>query len=76
MSDTPTSRTTPPWAGNRYGDPRQLVHEANALEADARGRREHANYLRRMAVECEAAADRLDDAARDYREWARQETTL
>lgn len=68
MTCDPTNK---PWSGNRFGDPRQLAYEADKLEQDARGRRAHANYLRRIASEADAAANRLDEAARDYRQWAK-----
>ncbi len=64
--------TAKPWAHNRYGDPRQLVHEADQLGRSARERRAHANYLRRVAAEADASAEREDEAARDYRAWARE----
>jgi len=58
-----------PWAGNRMGDPRQLIHEAINLEAMADERRREAVRLRAIATEEEAAADRMYDAAGDYRRW-------
>ena len=72
----PNETTAKPWAGNRSGDPRQLVYEADKLEQDARGRRAHANYLRRIADEADAEADRLDEAASDYRKWAKTREAL
>lgn len=71
MSDKPLHQTTTkPWAANRFGDPRQLVHEADRLEEMARERSGHANYLRRIADEADAEAVRLNEAAKDYRQWA------
>jgi hypothetical protein len=59
-----------PWAGNRVGDPRQLLHEATHLEALAFDRRREALRLRKLANVEEEAAIRMEEAARDYRRWA------
>lgn len=71
MAPEGKSPTAKPWAHNRFGDPRQLIHEADWLEDRARERRGHANYLRRIADDAEAEAKRLDEAAADYRAWAK-----
>lgn len=68
--------TAKPWEHNRFGDPRQLAHEASKLEDAARERRGHANYLRRIADEADAEARRLDEAAADYRQWAKAREAL
>jgi len=59
-----------PWSSNRFGDPRQLLYEAEKLEEKARERQGHAAYLRSMAKDVDAEAARLTEAARDYRRWA------
>jgi hypothetical protein len=59
-----------PWIGNRLGDPRQLIHEAAILEHLADERRREAMRLRAIAAEEDKAAARIDEAAKDYREWA------
>jgi hypothetical protein len=71
----PDPKTTEkPWAGNRLGDPRQLLHEAAALSALAGQRRCEAVRLRAIAYEEEMAADRMDEAAADYRKWVKERT--
>ena len=64
-----------PWAGNRHGDPRQLRHEAASLDRSAREQRENAVRLRAEAGLCDEAADRMIDAACDYRQWAKETET-
>ena len=58
------------------GDPRQLIHEAINLEAKADERRREAVRLRTIATEEEAAADRMYDAAGDYRRWVAKRGAL
>lgn len=64
-----------PWARNRLGDPRQLLHEAAQLERTAEDRRREAKRLRAIATAEEGAAERIDEAARDYRRWAKERET-
>jgi hypothetical protein len=59
-----------PWAGNRIGDPRQLLHEAKNLEVMVAVRRREVKRLRAIADEDERGAERMEEAARDYRAWA------
>lgn len=61
-----------PWAHNRGGDPRQLLHEADQLDVMSDMRRKDAARLREQAVAADVAADRLAEAARDYRAWAQE----
>ncbi len=70
------SETSRPWARNRNGDPRQLLHEAANLDIYVRQVRAHAARLRAEAAERDAAADQMAEAASDYRAWAkaREET--
>lgn len=63
-----------PWAGNRNGDPRQLLHEAAVLERRAKGRRKAAQEMRKEAVNADREARRMEYAAADYREWAKGRT--
>lgn len=71
-NDTTPVTTEKPWAGNRLGDPRQLLHEATHLEELAQQKRREAQRLHRAADAEDAAADRVDEAARDYRQWVKE----
>lgn len=71
MAD-PISNTTNPWSKNRNGDPRQLLREAEQLDAMARLRRKDAERLRAQAAATDDGADQMDLAARDYRQWAKE----
>ena len=72
MPDKPDETTTPPWAKNRNGDPRQLLHEAEQLDIMARMRRRDAQKIREQAAACDESANQMERAARDYRQWANE----
>jgi hypothetical protein len=61
-----------PWAANRNGDPRQLLHEAEQLERTARVRRDDAARLRAQAIATDEGAVQMERAAADYRQWAKE----
>ena len=63
--------TEKPWEKNRNGDPRQLMHEAEQLDIMVRLRRQDAAKLREQAAATDAGADIMEQAATDYRQWAR-----
>jgi hypothetical protein len=74
-SEPRTDTTEKPWASNRLGDPRQLLHEATHLEELAQQKRREAQRLRTMADAEDAAAVRVDEVARDYRQWVKERET-
>lgn len=75
MADPKSQTAVKPWAANRLGDPRQLLHEAAQLERTAEDRRREAKRLRAIAKAEEDAAERIDEAARDYRQWVKERET-
>jgi hypothetical protein len=73
MSDeSQMANNGPPWAKNRNGDPRQLLHEAAFLEETVRLRRGDAERMRKQAAHIDAQAALMERAAQDYRRWAKE----